>query len=107
MAAKQLKLNPSPTFPLKVLVPVPGDDAPTEVMLVAKYRNIDELMAFSTVMAEKDFPEVIADIVVGWEGVDAEFSGEALAILQKNYPGLHNVILAAYFQESQKARAKN
>ncbi|WP_443113315.1 phage tail assembly chaperone [Herbaspirillum seropedicae] len=104
---KKLKLNPNPTFLLPVAVPVPGEAAPTEIKLVVKYRNLDELQVFATELSEKPLDQAINEIVTDWEGVDEDFSADALAKLLKNYPSVNSVILEAYFLESHKARRKN
>lgn len=104
---KKLKLNPNPTFLLTVAVPVPGEIAPTEIKLVVKYRNLDELQVFATELSEKPLDQAITEIVTDWEGVDEDFSVDALATLLKNYPSVNSVILEAYFLESHKARRKN
>ncbi|KAF1043062.1 MAG: hypothetical protein GAK35_02382 [Herbaspirillum frisingense] len=102
-----LKLNPDPTFLLPVPVPVPGKEAPTVIKLVAKYRNIDDLQSFAAALAERSLEQAVCETITGWEGVDTDFSVDALTVLMKSYPSLHNVILEAYFLESHKARRKN
>ena len=70
-------------------------------------------MALVPDKAESDSVQVhnearaIGEIVAGWEGVDGEYSREALAQLLDNYPRAAASILAGYSSAMFEAKEKN
>lgn len=56
---------------------------------------------------EKTIAEVLAEIVRGWEGIDAPFSQEALAELTDHNPAIGLELFQGFFTALSGARAKN
>lgn len=104
------KLVPEPTF--KAAVAIPTVNGSGSITLTMKYRNREEVVSFmESFTATPDTPrrdeDVVADVVVGWEGVDAEFNAENLALLLKFYPGAASAIVDDYLKRSTRIREKN
>ena len=77
------KFEPDPVFKFTVMIPVPGGD-PEELKLHGRRwlrsrisRAHEEGMTFDAIVAEG---------VVGWDDVDADFSPGAMSTLLENYP---------------------
>jgi len=101
-----LKLDPKPTFWSKQRVRVPGGEVcDFEVEFVHMTR--DGIRAFLESAGSRDELAVIAEIVVGWRGLDADFSAENLKRLLSNYPGLSALLLTEYAGEMMRAREGN
>lgn len=95
-----LKLKPNPTFTASVSIPVPGED-PAKVSLVFKHMSQPEFTAFmrgESAATRSDLDTVMA-IVVGWSGVEAEFSRDAMRDLLDNYHGAGRAISERYAME--------
>lgn len=103
-----LKLKAAPTFKAKVGIPMPGGKA-EEVEFEFRHMTRDALNEFlSGKEAEgRSYEDTIAQIVVGWSGVDAPFSKEAVAEMCQNYLGAPTAILGAYGKELAAARLGN
>lgn len=101
------KLQPNPTFWATCPIPIPGEATPAPLELEFKHLGVDGLMAFSERAIGRTNLDVISEIVVGWRGVDAEYSPDNLAALLDNYPGAAGVILDTFRAEATGARAKN
>lgn len=104
-----LKLQPAPTFRAKVGIPVPGQDKPEEIVCIFAHMTRDEFRDFAApeVASKRTDAESLARIMRGWEGVDAEFSADALALLCQQYHGAAYAISTAFVAELTKARLGN
>jgi hypothetical protein len=102
-----LKLTPNPTFDAPVHLPIPGQKESAVINFKFRYKNTDEVTEFTARIAGRPDLEVLTEIVVGWSGVEADFSESALGELLKNYHGLAMLITKAYYGELYKARAGN
>ena len=104
-----LKLQPNPTFKAKVGIPVPGADKPAEIVCVFAHMTRDEYQAFAdpAALASRGDLDSLIRILRGWEGVDAEFSADALAMLCQQYHGAAFAISSAFVQELTRARLGN
>jgi|SRR5690606_30700404 len=100
------KLQPNPTFWARVEIHRPGDDAQM-VEIECRHKSRDDAVRFAESLSERDPLESLREIVVGWRGVDVEFSPDALAAMHQNYASAADRILAAYFDELRGARRKN
>lgn len=102
------KIQPNPTFQATVKIPVPGGK--TEgLVLVFKHKTRDETADFFSRAASykgKD-AKLMLEIIDGWQGVDADFSEDALMRLLQNYHGATKAIFDAYLEELGQARAGN
>jgi len=78
-------LDAPATFPAVVDIPRPGME-PAPLRLVFRHMTGEQLNAWLAGSKEaKSDAEWLAGIVDGWEGVNAEFSVDALAKLVNNY----------------------
>lgn len=104
-----LKLQPAPTFKAKVIIPIPGQDTGVQVVCEFRHMTRDAFEAFSAseaVAARTDVESLLA-LLVGWEGIDAAFGPDAVALLVQQYHGAAYAIVSAYAAELTKARSKN
>ena len=101
-----LKLAPEPLFTVSVAIPVPGAD---DVLVNCTFRHmgVAALRAWSESNAGREDLDVIADVLAGWAGIDAEYSRDTLAALLDAYPGAAVSLATAYRRELVKAAAKN
>ena len=114
-----LKLNPKPTFDADVKITVPGQDEPGIIKLTFKYMPKAALFKFfdkhraeyddaGEVVKEASADDVmIAEILAGWKGMDAEYNPENLKIFLDNYPAAAGEIIVAYNKLVLESRVKN
>jgi len=103
-----LKITPDPKFTTEVKITVPGVAEPVTVKLTFKYRTRKEMLTFLESEKEKQLPETIAnDVVLGWDGFDAEFSKENLSLFLENYPAAAMEIWVEYNRQLYESRVKN
>lgn len=106
---KQLFCVAAPTtFTGTVNIPRPGNE-PAPLCLVFRHKTGEGLNAW--LAGAKDFKsdaQWLAEIVQGWEGVDTEYSVEALAQLVDNYhaPAV-TAIVDKYLAELTEVRRGN
>ena len=108
------KLQPNPTFKTRVGISVAGTDKPVEIEVEFKYLakkplreyfdRINGRGANATPMTDE---EGLAEIIVGWSGVDQPYSREALATLLENYPAAPVDLYGAFSRELMEAKRKN
>lgn len=102
------KLQPKPTFWAKAQINIPGEERPSEIQVQFKHLGRQGLKDyFAGLEGSDDDAKALREIVVGWKGVDAEFSDETLAQLLDNYPSSAKAIFEAFSREALDARAKN
>lgn len=101
-----LTLAPAATFAATVRIHVPGvDDVPVNFIFAHKGKSaLKDYMARAKGMEDLD---AVAEIVTGWDGIEADYSREALAALLDAYPSAAVSILDGYLAEIGKAAAKN
>lgn len=104
-----LKLQPNPTFRAEVGIPVPGQAEPVKIWCVFAHMDRDEFRDFAAPEAStaRSDAESLQRILRGWEGVDAAFSAEAVAMLCKQYHGAAFAISSVFVNELTKARLGN
>ena len=114
-----LKLNPKPTFDADVKITVPGQSEAGTMKLTFKYMPKKALFEFfeahrakydddGEVVKEASADEVmLADIIVGWKGMDAEYNQGNLKIFLDNYPAAAGEIIVAYNKFVLESRVKN
>jgi hypothetical protein len=106
-----LRLNPNPTFKAPVTIPQPGKDEGVKITVEFKHMPKDDYAAFiakerDITTARKD-EEVILDIAVGWEGVDAEFNSENVREVCRQYHGAGAAIVSTFISELTQYRRGN
>lgn len=102
-----LKLNLDPTFTESVEITVPGQKKTGKINLTFKYRTRSEMLEFSEAAKGKKDLELIKEIVVGWSGIDEDFSEENLEVFLDNYPASPLEISTAYNRLLLESRIKN
>lgn len=106
------KLQPNPTFPLKVKITVAGQETPGQLDLVAKHKGRKELKAWQERAAKSEDPQFLDEIISGWSVVDeagqpVPYTVDALAQLLDTYPMSGFEIYEAYLRELTESRRKN
>lgn len=102
-------LTPAATFSAVVDIPVPGDGEPAKLPLIFRHKDETQLNDFLAAGAKaKTDAEWLLEIVVGWTGVEVEFSPENFALLARNYHGrAARAILDKYLYELTEFRRGN
>lgn len=94
-----LKLKADPTFTVPVDIPAPGG----AVTIQVEYRHMAKDDYAKFVAAEKkkkrSDEDALMEIVVGWSGVDGEFSKESVRNLCQNYHGAASVIVETWIKQ--------
>lgn len=101
-----LKLNPNPTFWVKLKARLPGGEE-VEFEIEFRHKGKEALQSFLESGKARKESEMMAEVVAGWRGLDADFSAENLKTLLDNYPGLGSLMLGEYTIELMKARSGN
>ena len=102
-----LKLTPDPQFKAKVAITVPGQDAPARITVTYKYMTKSQAEAWSRGLEGKSDADALADVVLGWEGVDAPYSRESLDQLLDADPAAGLELLVAFRKNLLESRQKN
>lgn len=103
----KFKLQPNPTFKALVSLTVPGADEPAQIEV--EFRHLGRKAAGEYFAAAVDKPDVegLGGLIVGWDGPDAPYSIESLALLLENYPASAAELVDAYRRELLEAKRKN
>jgi hypothetical protein len=101
------KIQPKPTFTAKVSISVPGEAKPATFDAEFKHLGRDGLRAYFEHLEGKTDVDALAEIVVGWSGVDVPYSADALAEMLDNYPTSALAFFDAFRREALEAKAKN
>ena len=102
-----LKITPNPKFDAAVDVPVPGQKKAEKLTVTFKYMNTTARDAFLKAMNDQPKIDALMGIIEGWQGVDVDFSRDALENLLTNYAGLDTLLFKAFFDEHHKALLGN
>ena len=101
------KLQPNPTFKVKVALSVAGQSKPAEIEVEFKYLTKPEFAElFENVDGKSDL-DVLGQIIVGWSGVDQAYSTEALALLLDNYIPAASELVESFVNGLRNAKQKN
>jgi hypothetical protein len=101
------KIQNNPTFKTKAQISVPGQTRPAEIEVEFKYLTRKALKAYFDGISGKTDEEALGEIIVGWSGVDTDYSPEALAELLDNYPAAAGDLFEAFRREVLEAKRKN
>lgn len=107
------KLEPNPTFALKVQLHLPGIDAPAVLELTARHHGRTALKAWLERASEATDADFLAEVVADWKGVfgpgdvAVPFSRDALAQLLEAFPAAGAAIVRAYLTELSEGKQKN
>lgn len=102
-----LRLQPNPTFRAAAAISIPGEAAPVAIEVEYRHLGREALIAYFDGLPGRPDLDALADIVVGWSGVDAPFSRETLAALLDAYPTAALALFEAFRRECLEAKAKN
>lgn len=105
MAKQKFSLSASPTFKVRVSVPVAGGKA-AEIEVTFKHRTRDAFKEFLDNLTGREDVDVILDIASGWD-LDDAFDAESLEELTQNHIGSARAIIETYIGELTSARVKN
>lgn len=100
------KLKANPTFKRTVQIK-DLDGVASALTLVMRHMRRSALKEFSDGLAGRSDDDIVADLVVGWEEVDVEFSQDALRELLQEYAGAAALIWLDYQAAYQEAARKN
>jgi hypothetical protein len=103
----KFKLQPNPTFKALVSLSVPGAAEPSQIEVEFRHLGKKAAEVYFREAAAKPDVQGIGGLIVGWEGVDAPYSTEALAQLLENYATAGIEIVDAYRRELFEAKLKN
>jgi hypothetical protein len=90
------KLTPDPKFKAKVLLTVPGKEKRVEISVTFNHKPKSQLQSYYESLKDRKDDDSLLEIIAGWDGVDAEFSAEALQQLLANYPASAGELFEAY-----------
>lgn len=102
-----LKINPDPTFTADVDITVPGKNETAKLSLTFKYLSKTAVKDFWENNKDKKDSDALTNIVVGWSGIDAEFTAENFDKFLDNYPAASFEILSSYQALLLESKAKN
>lgn len=109
-----IKLVPNPTFKVDVEFGTPNGDAKLKVEFKHKGRKaLQEWIAkFQPKEGEEETEALddeveLAEIIVGWEGVDAPFNKDNLAKLIDSYPSFARAAMGTYIPSLLEGQRKN
>ncbi len=101
------KLQPNPTFKTTVGISVAGQSSPASIEVEFKYLTKSKVREFFDKLGSKEDAAALADIVVGWAGIDEPYSKKALAELVDNYPAAAMDLFDGFRRELLEAKRKN
>lgn len=99
------KLRPDATF--MATVQIPNGDAPLPLRLRFTRKGKSELSVWMAGSQGRDDAATLAEIIDGWEDVDAAYSAAALAELLESYSGAGMAIFGGYLRALSEAERKN
>lgn len=102
-----LKLDPSPTFWAKVLIPIAGAEKSAEIECEFAHMSRDEYASFANAAPDRSDIDTTMILLRGWRGPDAEFSRESVGKLLQNYHGASFAIAEKFSGELGKLRSGN
>ena len=108
------KLIPDPTFPVRVRLTVPGQEATSDLVLTCRHKPRGAVQAWIDSAKElNDDAKFLGQVVADWgENVQGEdgkplpYTPEAFAALLDNYASAGMEIFDAYLQELRQSRSK-
>lgn len=103
-----LKLCPDViSFHAPVFISVAGNPKPVRIEAEFKFMGRKALQEYFDGIADKKDVEALSEILLGWKGVEAEFSPEALEKLLDSYPSAGGSFFEAFRKEVFEAKEKN
>ncbi len=124
-----IRLNPDPTFPAEVQIPVPGREEPAVAQFTFRTLDAERLNHLLIVMgfgkkrrlrrlAEyfrlawrlrrlPNMVDLLGEFVADWSGFDLPYSRDALKKLLITFPGVGFSIINSYLENREQARLKN
>lgn len=107
------RINPAPTFRVKVPLTVPGAEARGVVEVEYRHKGREAYAAWWDSIGNRGDAEVLDDIIAGWsdviddKGEPVAYHIDALRLLLDRYPVAGIELLSAYKRALWEAREKN
>lgn len=107
------RINPAPTFRVKVPLTVPGAEARGVVEIEFRHKGRQAFAAWWQSIDGRTDAEILADVIAGWSDViddrgdPVAYSPEALALLIDRFPTAALELQGAYRKALWEAREKN
>ncbi len=107
------RINPSPTFRVKVPLSVPGAEARGVIEIEFRHKGRVAYAAWWDSIGTRSDAEVLNEIIAGWsdviddKGESVTYNAEALALLLDRFPASGLELLAHYKRALWEAREKN
>ena len=106
MAKTKFSLTAAATFKATVAIPIPGEEKGADIQVTFRHKSRAEFKAFVEGLEGRKQPEVLAEIISGWD-LEDELNQENLEKLTDNYLGASEAIITTYIDELTKARRGN
>ena len=101
----KLSFTTSPTFTLRVAIPVPGKKS-VDVEFTFKGRNREEFREYLDASSSKEDIDALMDTIIGWD-LENEFSREEVERMMLFYPASPRAIIQRYISELSGVRVGN
>jgi hypothetical protein len=101
------KIQPKPSFWAKANITVPGEAKPGQIEVEFRWMGKEAIKHYFENLEGKKDDEALAEIVLNWRGIDADFTRENFTQLLENYPQAAMGIFEAFRAEALEAKAKN
>ena len=107
------RINPSPTFRVKVPLTVPGADSVGVVEIEFRHKGRVAYSAWWESIGSRGDAEVLDEIIAGWsdvideKGEQVAYHIDALRLLLDRYPASGLELLATYKRALWEAKEKN
>lgn len=100
------KLEPNPTFEVRVVGFVPG--RPNDgLFVVFRHQTQEQFTTWLQSFVDKTVEDLLVDVIHDWRDAPREFTREAIADVAKTYPAFVPALIDAYRSELFEARRKN
>lgn len=103
----KFKLQPNPTFKALVSLTVPGEAETSQIEVEFRHLGKRAVREYFGGLGSQSDAEALSGLIIGWEGVDAPYSSEALSQLLDNYPAAAIELFDSYRAELLEAKRKN
>lgn len=101
------KIQPNPTFKAAVALSIPGQSVQVSIEVEFRHMSKSAMRDYFATLAQRTDADALAEIIVGWSGVDTAFDHDALAALLDNYPAAAGELFEAFRRETLESRRKN
>jgi hypothetical protein len=100
------KIKAPETFTASINIPLLGGGKDA-LSVTYRHKPRSAMKTFVEGLAEREDVDVLAEVIAGWDGADAEFSAAALAELIEQQPGAVAALINGYVRAYGEARSGN